>query len=227
MATQVSFPRYIEPNDSQRLTIIGMTGSGKTQAGSWHLAKRSFTLRPWIIVDFKHEPLFREIPKIEEIGLTGRLPRHAGLYIVRPDPTEKDELEVFLTAVWRQERTGLYIDEGAEFGKYSNGLQRIYMQGRSKEVPVILLTQRPVGLLRHAFSEADFIQCFQLTDNRDKKTVAEYAPYLPLDTDLPGEYYSWWGDNRQRKPMILQPVPDRDTILDSFHRRLVQPRRVI
>jgi hypothetical protein len=226
MAAQAP-PRFIMPNDEQRLTIIGMTGSGKTQAAAWHLSRRSYTRRPWIVFDFKHEKLFQEIPKLEEIGITDKIPRHPGLYVVRPDPTEKEEVETFLTAIWRKERVGVYVDEGYMIHKNSVGLERLLTQGRSKQCPIIMLTQRPVGVSRFAFSEADFIQCFQLTDNRDKKTVNEYASYLPLDTDLPERFWSWWGDSVQRKPIMLQPVPDRDTILETFHHRLVQPRRVI
>lgn len=214
------------PTDRQRVTVIGKTGSGKTQAAAWLLARRSYTTKPWIIFDFKHEDLFEEIPNIREIGLKPKVPRHAGLYIVRPDPSEKEEVEELLREIWRRERIGIYIDEGYMIPKNSSALQAILTQGRSKQIPVIMLTQRPVDVSRFVFSEADYIQCFQLTDRRDMKTVEEFAR-LPLDTPLPGPYYSWWWDNTRNFKAILQPVPSKDTILALFKSRLVQPRRVI
>jgi hypothetical protein len=216
---------YAVPDDTQRITIIGKTGSGKTQAAAWSLAQRSFDTRPWIVFDFKHEPLFLEIPHIEEIGLRGKVPRWPGLYVVHPDPSEKEQVEEFLRAIWRREECGVYIDEGYMIPRNSNALEAILTQGRSKEIPVVMLSQRPVAVSRFAFSEADYIQCFQLTDRRDQKTVQEFAD-LPLDKPLPQRYYSYWWDNAESYKAILKPVPSRDTILNRFYERLVQPKRV-
>lgn len=213
------------PNDEQRITIIGKTGSGKTQAALHLLAERSYTSRPWIVLDFKREKLLNAIPFREYLGVTERLPKHAGIYIVQPKTWEKDEVEDLLLRVWDRERIGLFIDEGYMLHKASPGFQAVLTQGRSKSIPIIHLTQRPVLVSRFAFSEADYIQLFQLTDWRDIKTVKYFMP-LPIETPLP-EFHSWWWDNSRNVKRVLRPVPDASTILDRFHARLRQPRRVL
>lgn len=216
----------VYPNDSQRITIIGKTGSGKTQAGAYQLARRSLTTRPWVVFDYKYEGIFRDIPHAEEIGLTGRPPKAPGLYLVHPNPSDEDAVEDFMWRIWEKENTGIFIDEGYMVPTRSPAFQAILTQGRSKRIPVIMLTQRPSWVTRFAFSEADYIQCFQLTDRRDQKTVREFMP-LPVENDLPAPYHSWWWDNTRNYKAVLRPVPDRDTILDMFHARMSQPRRVI
>ena len=218
--------KLILPNDRQRITIIGKTGSGKTQAAAWLLSKRSYTTKPWIVFDFKYDDLLGRIPGKEEISLTARLPKYPGLYIVHPGPADKEAVENMLWTIWQRENTGVYIDEGYMIPRTSAAFQSVLTQGRSKHIPVIMLTQRPVDVTRFAFSEADYVQCFQLTDQRDIKTVREFAP-LPVRSDLPDKYFSYWYDSTRNYRAILQPVPQEDTILDRFYSRLVQPRRVI
>jgi hypothetical protein len=79
------------PTDAQRITIIGKTGSGKTQGAAWLLAHRSFDKKPWIILDFKYDELLGEISGIKEIGVRDALPKKPGLYICHPLPKADDE----------------------------------------------------------------------------------------------------------------------------------------
>ena len=213
------------PDDTQRITVIGKTGSGKTQAAMWLLSHRSFDKKPWFIMDFKLEGMFNDIPGLKEHELGDKLPKKAGLYIVRPIPGEEEKIEQFFWDVWAKERTGLYVDEGYRLDKRSKAFQAILTQGRSKKIPVIMLVQRPVEVSRFCFSEADFIQCFKLTDSRDQKTVQEFMP-LPLERPLP-PYHSYWWDNGKDYKAVLRPVPDRDTIIGTFHDRLGAKRKVI
>jgi hypothetical protein len=217
---------FLVPDDSKRVTIIGKNGSGKTQGAAWLLAHRSYTSRPWIIFDYKYEELLNAIPGTREIDVSEKLPKHPGLYIVHPNPDQAEAVERMMWAIWAKERIGVYVDEGYMIGQRSPSFQAILTQGRSKSIPVIMLTQRPAWVTRFAFSEADYVQLFQLTDTRDQKIVRQFMP-LPIENPLPGPYYSWWWDNGRNYKAILQPVPDRNTILDTFHSRLVQPRRVI
>lgn len=212
------------PRDDQRITVIGKTGSGKTQAALWLLANRSYTSRPWIVLDFKRETLIRGIPGRQDMGLEERIPKHPGLYVVRPSPADVEEVEALLWRIWDRERVGLFVDEGYMISARSPSFQAILTQGRSKSIPVIHLTQRPSWVTRFAFSEADFIQLFQLTDTRDIKTVKQFMP-LPIEQPIP-QFWSFWWDNSRNVKRVLRPVPDATTILDRFHDRLKQPRRV-
>src|SRR3954451_4389045 len=100
------------PNDHQRLTMYGQTGSGKTVAALWHLAHRSFLRRPWLIFDFKGDEHIGQIPYAHEIKV-GEVPKKAGLYITRPVPEHDDEeVEQTMWGIWKQEKTGVFVDEG-------------------------------------------------------------------------------------------------------------------
>lgn len=121
--------------------------------------------------------------------------------------------------IWERENIGVYIDEGYMIPSRSPSFQAILTQGRSKKIPVIMLTQRPSWVTRFAFSEADYIQLYGLTDTRDIKTVKQFMP-MPIETRLPDKYYSWWYDSGRNFKAILQPVPDRDDVLDLFAERL-------
>jgi hypothetical protein len=212
------------PDDSQRITVIGKTGSGKTQGAAFLLAKRSYTEKPWIVFNWKYDELLDAIPHTREIGVSDKVPKHAGLYMVHPAPADAEAVEDLMLRVWQRENVGLFVDEGYMIPARSPAFQAILTQGRSKRLPVIMLTQRPAWVTRFAFSEADFIQLYQLTDQRDAKVAKEFLP-LPIEKPLPGRFYSWWWDNTHNFKAILQPVPDRNTILDVFYKRLKQPRR--
>jgi hypothetical protein len=213
------------PNDTQRLTVIGKTGSGKTQFATWILSERSFDKKPWVVFDFKRDHLLNEIPATHHIGIEEKLPKKAGLYIVHPTPADKEHVEKLMWSIWAKENVGVYVDEGYMIDLNSDAFQAILTQGRSKRIPVIMLTQRPSWVTRFAFSEADYISLFGLTDTRDQKTVKQFMP-LPIENRL-DPYHSYWWDNAKNYGAVLQPVPDEVSILNRFHDRLVKPKRIL
>jgi hypothetical protein len=215
------------PTDAQRITIIGKTGSGKTQGAAWLLAHRSFDKKPWIILDFKYDELLGEISGIKEIGVRDALPKKPGLYICHPLPKADDEaVEDLLWKIHARGNTGLFIDEGYMIPDRSEAMQAILTQGRSKRIPVMMLTQRPAWLTRFAFSEADYIQLYQVTDKRDIITAKQFMP-LPIEKRLPAPYYSFWWDNARNYKAVLQPSPSKDIILDTFHERLSNRKGIL
>ena len=207
------------PDDSQRLTVIGKTGSGKTQGSAWQLSGRSYTSKPWLVFDFKYDDLLGQIPGTKEHAIGAKLPKKPGIYLVHPKPGDDEQVEELLWKIWERENIGIYIDEGYMIDLRSPAFQAILTQGRSKKIPMIMLTQRPAWVTRFAFSEADFIQFYSLTDTRDIKTVKQFMP-LPIEQRLPELYYSWWWDNARNYKAVLQPAPDRETILQRFRERL-------
>ena len=88
------------PSDSQRLTVIGKTGSGKTQGSAWQLAARSYTTKPWLVFDFKYDDLLNQIPGAKEYTLGDKLPKKPGLYLTHPRPGEEDKVESLLWTIW-------------------------------------------------------------------------------------------------------------------------------
>jgi len=208
------------PNDSQRISIVGMTGTGKTQAAAWHLSRRSFDAMPWIVYDFKYDELLNEIEGTQEIDLAS-VPKKPGLYIVHPHPSQKAEVEAQLWKIHEQENTGIYIDEGYMIGD-TPAFRALLTQGRSKHIPIIVLSQRPVWLSRFVFSESDFYQVFWLNNYKDRRTVNDFIPYN-FENRLPA-YNSLWYSVKEDKVSRMLPVPDREKILANFRTRL-KPKR--
>lgn len=181
---------------------------------------------PWIVLDFKRDELLNEIPGRRALAIDAKMPTKPGIYLVQPGTNEKEAVELLLWKIHAHEYIGLFIDEGYMIPDRSPAFQALLTQGRSKSIPVITLTQRPSWVTRFAFSEADYIQLYQLTDTRDLKIVKQFMP-LPIERKLPGPYYSWWWDNARDYKTILQPVPDRNSILDTFRKRLIRPKVVL
>ena len=205
------------PTDQQRLAIIGATGSGKTQAALWHLSHRNFHENPWVIYNFKSDESIDAIPFAKDIPID-ELPDEPGIYIARPLPTEEKKVELQMWAIWQAGNIGVYVDEGYMVGQKNKAFRALLTQGRSKRVPMIVLSQRPVWMDRFVFSEADYYQVFRLQHAKDRMNVEQFVP-ADLDRRLP-DYHSWYYDVGLDSCAILRPVPSIDAIHDTFERRL-------
>lgn len=214
------------PNDQQRLVIVGSTGTGKTHAALWHLSRRDFDVRPWIIYDYKYDDLINSIEGVIELGINSPVPKEPGLYVVHPDPEEKDELELQMRAIWRAENIGVYVDEGYMVGDRNNAFRALLTQGRSKHIPMIVLSQRPVWMDKFVFTESEFFQVFRLQNIRDVDRMEEFIPFS-LNKRLP-EYHSYYYDVAANKLNILRAVPDRRAILSAFDTKMAElgPRKI-
>lgn len=213
------------PNDTQHLLEIGRNGSGKTIAGLWHLSEANYDKKPWVIFDTKGDEVIEKLGRFEgvhNISFNDNIGKH-GLYIIRPRPDQTEQIESFLWRIHQRNNIGIYIDEGYAIGK-SDALNALLTQGRSKHIPIIILSQRPSWLSRFCFSEASFFQVFALTDKRDRLTVQSFIPVekANLDTRLP-PYYSVWYDVKRDQADIFAPVPPANDILQTFAER-IQPR---
>lgn len=193
------------PGPADRTTVIGATGSGKTTCGVWLLSAMPLASMPWVVIDFKRETLFDQVgmPPIREIDY-GTVPKRPGLYILSPNPGEEEPLEDWLWRVWERENTGLYIDE-AMLMPDDKAMRAILQQGRSKRLPVIACTQRPVTIPRAFFSEASFFALYRVQDRRDYDTVRGFVPGDV--TSLLPEYHWRWYDVARNLLARMSPVP--------------------
>jgi len=213
------------PGDQDRIAIIGATGSGKTHAAMWHLSRRNFDVKPWLIYDFKMEEFINEIPGAYRLGVTDPIPSRPGIYIVQPNANDDDLVESQMWAIWAHENVGVFVDEGYMLGNNNRGHRMLLTQGRSKHIPMIELCQRPVWLDRFVFSESQFFQVFHLNSAKDIQTVQQYIPQ-DLSKPLPTRH-SYYYDVRMRKLVVLKSMPDKDAILDTFDMKLSKLRKVI
>jgi hypothetical protein len=213
------------PGDTDRLAIVGATGSGKTHAALWHLSKASYDRKPWIVYDFKGDELINSIEGAEDRELSDKLPERPGIYVYHPDPDDEDGVDAHMRQIWERENMGVFVDEGYMVGKNNKGFRRILTQGRSKRIPLITLSQRPVWMDRFVFSESGFFQVFRLQHNGDLRKVNEFIPYS-LNQRLP-EYHSYYYDVARNEIGIMAPAPDQDAILDTFDARLSKLKKVV
>lgn len=215
------------PGLTHRTAVLGRTGSGKTRLAAWLLSLAPFDKQPYVVLDYKLEKLFQQTNKIREIGLN-EIPKHPGVYVIRPLPEDDEAVETWLRRVHQREKVGIYVDEGYGIDAKSNALRAILTQGRSKRLPVIFISQRPSWISRFVLSEADFFAVFQLNDRFDRQRVGALVPSerMDLEASLP-PFYSWWYDVGKDNVMIMNPVPDDATILDRLETRLTRKVRML
>jgi len=207
--------KFILPRDDQRLVIVGRNGTGKTQAGAWQLAMRRLHNRRWIIFDFKGDELLNEMGATELD--VGKLPKKPGLYITHPLPHQEDEVEEYLWKIWQEGHIGLFIDEGYMLGN-SAAFRALLTQGRSKKIPMIILSQRPAWISRFVFSEANFYQVFHLNDRDDRKSMQRFVPY-DLEIRQP-PFHSVYYYVDKDEVQVLGPAADRNRILATVDAKL-------
>ena len=217
------------PNNSQRLAIVGRTGTGKSVAGAWHLSLKDFKTFPWVVVDTKRDSFWR---KVWHLSGARRLslkdtPGKDGFYYVQPTPQEIQgpDGEAFLWRIHKRGRCGLFFDEGYMLDKFSDALIALYTQGRDLQIPMITLSQKPKYLNMFTFSEAEFLQVFALNDVKDRQRIAEFAPIDPKMRVR--DFHSLWYDVGRNSVVEFSPVPPPDRILEDFEARLRFVKRAI
>jgi hypothetical protein len=196
--------------------IVGATGSGKTQAALWHLSFRDFETKPWVIYDYKRDPSIESIPGAQELP-TDEVPVDPGVFVTHPLPDE--DIEPQMWELWNRGHAGVMVDEGYMVGRNNRAFRALLTQGRSRHVPMIVLSQRPVWMDRFVFSEAEYHQIFRLQHRKDREAVEQFVP-ADLEKRLP-EYHSYYYDVGQNHVYVVRPVPSLQHIHETFRQRLL------
>lgn len=213
------------PTDTERLSIVGTTGSGKTHAALWHLAMRNYDVKPWVVYDFKYDEFIGSIPGTFELDVNAPAPEHPGLYVVHPIPEDDDDaVEDQMTDIWKRENIGVFVDEGYMLSNRNKGFRKLLTQGRSKHIPMIVCTQRPVWIDKFVFTESEYKQVFRLQNREDQKKVEEYVPYELYRLE---KRWSWYYDSPSDQLTKLRPVPDQRAIRAMFEAKLARLRKVV
>lgn len=215
------------PDTSHRLAVIGRTGTGKTQAAAWFLSQQPIEHMPWLVFDWKGDKLLNDI-RAKEIEVGAPLPKKPGVFIVRPTAVvDDDAVTKMLWAVHKRGSMGVYIDEGYMVGDENPAFRALLTQGRSKNIPMITLSQRPFHMDRFAFSEADFYLVFNLNDRKDQQRVGEFLHRdIDLRNDIP-KYHGWYHDVSEAEHTLLSPVPSATKIKAIFRSKIGAKRRLL
>jgi hypothetical protein len=213
------------PDDTQRLLIVGATGSGKTHAGLWHLSRRNYDIKPWVVYDWKRDPFINSLEGSYELSVNAPAPDYPGLYIVHPTPEDdNDAVEQQMRDIWRAEDIGVFVDEGYMISSKNKGFRMLLTQGRSKHIPMIVCSQRPVWMDRFVFTESEFKQVFRLQDDDDIKKMQSTIPHKLYRLE---KRWSWYYDSLEDKLNRLRPVPDQVAIRRIFEAKLSRLRKVV
>jgi hypothetical protein len=215
---------YGLPAHDKRTVIIGSTGSGKTYTACWLLAHTNWHQRPCYVLDYKGDSLIQEIG-MTDINVNMPPPRKPGLYRVPLIPEISDEaLTLFLWRVWRNENAIVYVDEGYMVPQENKAFKALLTQGRSKNVQMITLVQRPVFCSKFVFSEANHFYVMRLQTEDDRKYVRGYLDGTNINS-LP-RFHSYWYSADDQEGAHLAPVPGRASILEIFDSRRENNRKV-
>lgn len=237
----MNIPPFRMPTDDEHIAIVGRNGTGKSQAGAWVLSQRDLTNNINVIIDYKGEELFNQLRRIREIS-TSEIPKENGLYIIHAVPfeAEQEKMKHWLWKVWNRGNLGLFVDEGYMIpGEKDGPFQANLTQGRSLRIPIITLSQRPVGVNRFVFSEASHTMVFDLNDDRDKDTIRMFTPkgFLDWTPDGMGDidpysgekvlpaFHSRWYNKKQNTRFVLRPVPSADEIVETIDAQLKPKHR--
>lgn len=203
------------PGTHDRTAVLGRTGSGKTTFATWLLSGKDFQSQPWVMINTKGDPLINEIASIQGVQTIGidETPGDTGLYVINPLPDEAEALDNFFRRIWDKQNVGVYVDEGYMI-EIKAGFNALLTQGRSRNIPMIVLSQRPAWISKFVFSEADFVSVFQLRHADDRKNVEKFVPNS-MNVVLP-KHHSLWYNVADDELLRLQPVPAKERILQNF-----------
>lgn len=216
------------PDSTNRSTVIGTTGSGKSQFGTWLLSTQNFDAIPWIIVDFKNEDsdIINQIPRMQYLTYSDPLPIRPGLYMLKARTRDKEEMGEWLESILEFGNIGLFFDEVFPIGQHNHSFNEIMMQGRSKNVPVIVCTQRPSNVSTYCFSEATFYYVFDLVKVADRKKINEEIPRIARDYELK-QYHSFYYDVPKKVLLPVKPAPDALSIIEMIDEKNPVYRRTL
>lgn len=232
------------PGPADRLTINGMTGSGKTTFAMWLFAESAdFDKKPWVFIDYKGEELITRALRsgvFRPLKIDASLARlDPGPYVVSPRAQNGAQPVVdFLWQVYDRTHIGLFLDEATMIpelrgeGNSGGPFQSLLSQGRSKVCPVWTLAQRPVYVNKMVYSESNFSCAFKLKGEGDLEKIKKegvpknsegYDKVWNEDLKLKPNYCRWYDANQERS-FLLQPSPGPDEIITILKHRIDDAR---
>lgn len=176
----------IRINNSDRVLILGTTGSGKTVLSKYLLADQSRL----IVIDPKHtykaDRLNKNRMKYPAFTKNFRL-------LVRPGRADDERLADFLLTAFKKKDVTIYNDELAvmeeRYPATVSILKEIALTGREKRVSLWNATQRPRFIQTLFKTESEVWFTFRLQSEEDRKHV---AGYIGNEAESPIPLHQFW-----------------------------------
>ena len=148
-----------------------------------------------------------------------QMPGKRGLYRLHVRPGQEDELEDWLWKIWERGNVGIFVDE-VSLVPQKHAFKAILRQGRSKLIPVIACTQRPVDCDREVFTEAQYRSFFGLEDARDYQVIRGLFGGQDIKDQAVRlkRHWSLWYDVKQKQLSMLKPCPSPATVAADLKR---------
>lgn len=163
----------ISPGSTDRATIVGMTGSGKTTLVRALLAVRAYV----VVLDMKGLIRWAGYERHETLQslIQSKHPRlvYAPNYIEMQD---WDTIDRFFEWIYRRRNTTLYVDEVYSVcrnNKIPFYYNAVLTRGREKKISVLSAVQRPKMIPITILSESEHFYLFRLQIRDDRKRVQE------------------------------------------------------
>jgi hypothetical protein len=227
------------PGPEDRVTIVGMTGSGKSTFGMWLFAEYAdFQRKPWVFIDYKREALINVAlseKMMKPLKMGSQLPDVAGIWVIHAESGQgPDPMNDFLMRIYNQGNIGVVVDETTMIpntrgdGNTGGPYQTLLSQGRSKIIPVWSLSQRPAFINRMAFTENNYFCAFRLKSEDDNDKIMKEIPKRSKNYDLvwdednyyPRGHESRWYDANRDINFKLKPCPPPEEILKILGERV-------
>lgn len=201
----------------EHVFIAGRTGSGKSVTAEYYLAGYDYVIK----LDTKDEvserrankqPLWRGLEEGKDYTVITRLAEldnvetHKVIYV--PDFTEQtqDHYNSLFKWVYERQNTILWIDELMSIAenpsRYPPYLKALYTRGRSKNVAVWSLTQRPKDIPTIVMANSTHFFIYDLNMPQDRKQVVEASGFTEF-YELPGKYTFWYFNIASGNPPVL------------------------
>ena len=193
---------------SDRLFIVGQTGSGKSYLARELLNRTDYV----VVVDPKHMFSWEAGKQYDDIYTSVKeLDQHwegPAAAIYRPSQAELYAgCNALFAWAWKQGNILVYIDEAYDLmvgGRSGYWLQKCMKQGRQKRLGIWCGSQRPAFVDLSLITEAQHFLVGFLAMPQDRKRMADVA-HPSLRDAIPPEYHFWYvgPETRGHDPKLI------------------------
>lgn len=212
--------RFTTIQTNEHVFIAGQTGSGKS-----YLAERYLSSYPFVVMlDTKGEmldrwmerrkPLWIGVPE-DEVSLVTKLEdidkQTTPKIIYSPDFDElKDEFyDSFFQWCYFRRNCIVWVDEAMSVSPNPSKIPEYYKailtRGRSRNVAVWSLTQRPKGLANVILSEATHYFVFRLQLEQDRERIVDITGASEF-YEIPPKFHFWYFRQGMSSPVLARLV---------------------